>query len=274
MRLRRVRRAVVLAVISLGGLPGAGCSQPTDVQPFPGGCISFEAVSWNPRSMAQNVPTNAAVKVTFADYPDPETVNASSLLLTTGIFWHTGIYRVDLLTKTVLFRAPTPLRPDLEYTVTVFPPLRSLQGCGTSLQQRSFRTGEQPTPDPPEPPATPLSAVLPIFAASCSGSGCHRAGADAPTADGCLEAPAKGLSLCDTQAYDALVGVPSREVSRLRLVAPHDSSRSFLMRKLLSPDPSGPPVPTTPGHRDPPGSALDETALRTISNWIDTGAVR
>jgi len=254
---------------------GSGCSQPTDTQPFPGACISFEVVKWSPLGMAANVPTNTAVGLTFSDYPDPDTVNSSSLLVTSGIFWHTGIYRVDLVTKTVNFRTPTPLRPDLGYSVTVFPRLKSLQGCATTQQQRSFHTGALPGPTPPDPPATPFSAVLSIFASSCGGAPCHRAAPEAAVeGTGCLDTPAKGLSLCDLQAYDALVGVSSREVSRLKLVAPNDSSRSFLMRKLLSAERSGPPVPSTPGHRDPPGAGLDESALRTIANWIDSGAAR
>jgi hypothetical protein len=255
------------------------CSEPTDVQPYPGRCNAFEPVAWTPAAMARDVPVDTALGVTFTDYPDPDTLNASSMLLTTGIFWHPGLYHVDLVSRTAHFRLTSPLRAGLGYTLTVFPALRSLQGCPTPAQQRSFQTSDaMVTPAAPAAPPT-LRDVLPIFARSCGGVACHRQPADdtggAPAGgDGCLPAPAKGLSLCDAQAWDGLVGVPSKEVSRLKLVAPRDASRSYLLRKLLPGDTPGGAAPTTLGHRDPPGAPLNEAELRVIASWIDGGALR
>jgi hypothetical protein len=90
--------------------------------------------------------------------------------------------------------------------------------------------------------------------------------------DGCLTAPAAGLSLCDREARGALVDVPSRQVSRLDLVKRNDSARSYLLRKLLPGDTDDRPAPGALGHRDPPGAPLPTDDLRLIARWIDTGA--
>ncbi len=262
-------------------LAAPACSQPTDVQPFPGHCGPFEVVRFVPAGLAQNVPTNTPIDLFFSDYPDPDTLGTPSLLLTTGVYYHVGTYSADLISKRVRFLTPGALRPFLGYSVNVTPTLRSLQGCPTSAQERNFETGAGPAPVAPAPPAPTFDAVLPVLARSCGGDGCHRsadAGAAATEGGGCLAAPAAGLSLCDAQAFDALVSVRSRQQSRLLRVAPRDSSRSYLLRKLLpasNGDPDNPPpVPTTLGHRDPPGAVLPPEDLRLIADWIDGGAVR
>ena len=63
-------------------------------------------------------------------------------------------------------------------------------------------------------------------------------------------------------------------MSRLSLVAPHDSARSYLLRKLLPGDTPDRPAPTTLGHRDPPDAPLTTDELRTIAKWIDDGPLR
>jgi hypothetical protein len=118
------------------------------------------------------------------------------------------------------------------------------------------------------PPAPALADVQAIFEASCAGSSCHID----PTG-ACLAAPFGGLSLCAAEARDALVDVPSREVSSLALVAPLDSARSYLLRKLLPATSGGGPVPGILGQREPPGPPLSRDQLVTISAWIDGGAL-
>jgi hypothetical protein len=226
--------------------------------------------------MAEDVPTNTPVNLTFSDYPDPDSLSSQGLVLTTGVFWYTGAYGVDLLSKTVRFRIPGLLRPDLGYSLNIGPSLRSLQGCPTSAQHRSFRTGAGPAPVPAAPPApTFADDVLSIFARSCGGAGCHRQ--TESEGGGCMENPAGALSLCDAEAFDALVRVPSRQIDRLLRVVPRDAARSYLLRKLLPATPDAdlaPPLPTTLGHRDPPGGSLTTDQLRAISDWIDDGALR
>jgi hypothetical protein len=249
-----------------------GCSHPTETQPYPGACDPFEALSWTPLPNSASVARDTAIRVAFNDYPDPDTLSATDFVLTSGVYWHTGTYAVDLLAKAAVFRAAGPLRANLGYTITVLPGVRSLAGCPATYEQRSFRTGDAPVGPVMTPPAVPFSAVQPILAASCGGAGCHRQAAEA--GGGCLAGPAAGLSLCDADAYQALVGVPSRQVSRLQLVQPANAARSYLLRKLLPGTAAGAPPPTTLGHRDPPGAPLTNDQLATIAGWIDSGAVR
>jgi hypothetical protein len=119
---------------------------------------------------------------------------------------------------------------------------------------------------------TPYAAVQPIFAARCAGVGCHRARPE--DGGGCLAMPAAGLSLCDAEAVDALVDVPSRQVNQLHLIEPHDSARSYLLRKLLPGDTPDRPAPSALGHRDPPDAPLSIDEQRAVASWIDDGPLR
>ena len=85
---------------------------------------------------------------------------------------------------------------------------------------------------------------------------------------------AAGLSLCAADAWNALVGVPSRQVDELRLVEAGDSARSYLLRKLLPASAGGGPITGVSGQREPPGEPLPEDQLRLIAAWIDGGALR
>ena len=271
---RRLAAVVVMAV----ALPA--CSQPSSRQPIPGACTSFAVVSSDPEDGAQQLPIDTPVSLTFSDFPDPETVDLGTVLLSSGAQTRLGSFRVDLLTRSIRFQIRNLLSPDLTYMMTVLSDVRSLQGCAAKVDQRTFRTGEGRT-DPPPPPA-PIPSftgdVLPIFAARCAGAGCHRDTASPGGSGGCLATPARNLSLCDEQAWLALVDVPALELAGIRRVAPGDASRSFLMRKLIPRDSpagaGGGPLPTTPGHRDPPDAPLSDVQLRLISDWIDSGAAR
>jgi hypothetical protein len=277
--------SIVVSLLTAAAVaPGlAGCSQPTDQQPFPGQCAPLTVVSSRPAPGETGVATDARVALTFSDYPDPDTVNSAAILVASGIDGRYGAYRVDLLTRSVIFQGTYQLWPRLNYVIDVSPPLASLQGCAAKTHEQSFQTGDGPAVPAGDAQAPPVLAdVLPIFAQSCAGGACHlQAAADGGDAgDGgggradCLAAPAKGLSLCDADAYGALVGVTSSEESRLLRVVPFDSSRSYLLRKLLPATQGDGPVPTTLGHRDPPGAPLDDAQLRTISDWIDGGALQ
>ena len=159
--------------------------------------------------------------------------------------------------------------------MTVRTGLRSLSGCPAIEDERPFRTSAATALPPRQrPTAVPFTAeVRSIFARSCAGAGCHRAeGSEAAPNGGCLARPAALLSLCDRDAVAALVGVPSSQVPRLRLVEENDSSRSYLLRKLLPGATPDRPAPTALGHRDPPGAPLSRDELHAIARWIDTGA--
>ena len=72
---------------------------------------------------------------------------------------------------------------------------------------------------------------------------------------------------------DALVDVPSRQLSGIALVAPFNSARSYLIRKIVPGTPDGGPIPGTFGQLEPPDSPLSDDQIRAISDWIDGGAL-
>ncbi|HET6148418.1 MAG TPA: Ig-like domain-containing protein [Polyangia bacterium] len=258
------------AALMVGGCPG--CSRPSDRQGFPGNCAPLLLVSSSPADGAQGVPVDADISLTFTDFPAPETVDLDSVILSSGVQTRLGSFQVDLLTRSIRFRTRNSLYPDLTYLLTVFPTVRSLTGCAAEAVQLRFHTSQGPTDPPPPPPQVPVFAqVLPILAARCAGAGCHRQTPE--EGGGCLPTPPKGLSLCDQDAWSALVDADATEVSGMKRVVAGDASRSFLMRKLVAGYDGG-PVPTTPGHRDPPGLPLPDGVLRLISDWIDGGAKR
>ena len=224
---------------------------------------------WSPEENAFEVPTDVTARITFSDYPDPDTVGEPSMLLTTGVFRLPETYRVDLADKAVTMTPNGVLDTNLGYTVTVMQNVASLAGCAGPFAQRAFTTGSGPA-NLPAPAVPALADVQAIFTARCGGPGnnCHL-----DPSGGCLPAPRAGLSLCAAEARDALVDVRSREVSALALVAPLDSARSYLLRKLLPATTGGGPIPGTLGQREPPGPPLAPDQIRTIAAWIDGGAL-
>jgi hypothetical protein len=263
---------VLVALAAAAGLGVAvGCSRPTDATPYPGACATLIPTVWAPAANSAGAPTDVVVQVTFDDYPDPDSVNSNSLLLTTGFFWIPAVYGVDLPAKTAILRPWRPLSPDQAYTLHLAPALHSLDGCPAPDTTRQFRTGTGPVGA--SPPAVPAFAdVQTLFESRCGSGGCHL-DASAP-GGGCLGAPAAGLSLCASESWDALVGVPSGEESALLRVAPGDSARSYLLRKLIPAPPDGGPMPTVLGQREPPGAPLDPAEIQAVAAWIDAGAAR
>jgi hypothetical protein len=251
----------------------AGCSTPTDTQPYDGLCTPLYALDWTPSAGAQDVPRDTIVRVQFSDYPDPDATDYAGLLVTTGSFYWAGTVHLDLVDKAITYQPSGPWREELGYTINVRAGLRSLQGCAAHPERHTFRTAlAAPPAAPPPAPPTAYALVQPILATRCAGAACHRATVE--HGGGCLAAPAAALSLCDADAVDALLGVPSRQVTRLNLVEPRDSARSYLLRKLLPGATPDLPAPTTLGHRDPPGAPLSNAELHTIASWIDTGLAR
>jgi hypothetical protein len=247
----------------------AGCSTPTDDQPYAGSCAPLRALEWTPSAGTVDFPRDMPIRVRFDQYPDPDTVDLGGIIVTTGPFYHPGTIRDDLVDKTITYQPSGNWRAELGYVAVLRVGLQSLQGCAALPDQRSFRTAAAAPPAPAPVPPTTYAAVQPLFAGRCAGAACHRA--TIADGGGCLALPAAGLSLCDADALDALVDVPSRQVIRMHLVEPHDSARSYLLRKLLPGDTPDQPAPTTLGHRDPPGDPLSIDELHTVANWIDDG---
>jgi hypothetical protein len=250
----------------VGGL--AGCSDPSDSTPFPGACGPLQPVAWTPQPSSLGVPTDTVISIVFDDYPDPDTVRSSTLLLGTGPFWIPGAYSVDLLAKAAVLRPWRPLVSDLGYTVRIFPALHALSGCPVAAASRTFRTGDGPAGGA-APPVPAFAQIATLFGSRCAGSGCHLdSGGD------CLPAPAMALPLCAAAAWDALVDVPSAQLSGVRRVEPGNSARSYLLRKLLPPSPGSLHPPGAMGHRDPPDAPLSDDQIRAVAAWIDSGAPR
>ena len=222
--------------------------------------------SSTPPSNSTGAPTNTVITVAFSDYPDPDTVAPSSMLFTTGVFRVPETYRVDLVAKTVTMTPVGSLVPLLGYSASVFPDVHSLAGCSATFDLIEFMTGDEPVSNPPSS-APKFSDLQPILDGACANN-CH-----ADPSGGCLDAPASGLSLCAPDARNALIDVPSREVTGALLVAPGDSARSYLLRKVLPATVGGGPVSGTVGEREPPGTPLTQDQLRTIAAWIDGGAL-
>ena len=225
-------------------------------------------MAWVPRATAVGVPTDVVIRVTFNDYPDPDTVRSNSLLLTTGYFWVPGTYGVDLIGKAAVVRPISWLSPDLGYGLHLRPALSSLAGCPGTSEEIEFITGYGPASEP-VPAPTPFAEVQAIFEARCAG-GCHLA---EDGGGGCADDPAGDLSLCAADSWNSLVQAKSHQTDALLLVQPGDSARSYLLRKLL-PTADGGRLPGVAGHRDPPGDPLSEPQLRLIAAWIDAGARR
>ena len=248
----------------------SGCSYPSAEQPLPGTCAPLTVLSSMPDDDAGGVPTDAPISLSASDFPDPDSVRLDTVVLSSGVYTRLGGFFVDFITQSIRFTPRNQLQPNLTYVVTLMSGVRTLTGCSAKLDQRSFRTGDGPSDPPLAPPDVPTFAdIQPIFAAHCGGGNCHRPDPD----DGsCLDAPAQGLSLCDRDAFAALVYADATELAGMKRVQPGDASRSYLIRKIV-PGPNGGPLPTTPGHRDPPDAPLAETDLRAISDWINGGAL-
>jgi hypothetical protein len=220
----------------------------------------------SPLPESAGAPTNLVIGIELSDYPDPDSVGLSSLVLTTGVFRVPETYHVDLANKAVLMTPVGFLDSDLGYTVNLLAGLSSLAGCNAKPAQIAFQTGAGPVDNPPAAVPT-FSDLRPILDSRCAG-GCH-----ADASGGCLPSPMAGLSLCAAEARQALINVPSSEVSSLLRVAPGDSARSYLLRKVLPATSGDGPIPGTLGQREPPGDPLTSDQLTTLTAWIDGGAL-
>lgn len=98
--------------------------------------------------------------------------------------------------------------------------------------------------------------VMPIFEATCATMGCHAG-----------RRPQESLDLTASEAYAALVGVNSTQCDpAIPLVAPGNSSGSYLMNKLLGQD-------MCTGTLMPKGAqSLTQSQIDTIGAWICSGA--
>jgi len=117
------------------------------------------------------------------------------------------------------------------------------------------------TPSAAAPPFA--AAIQPIFSARCATIGCHVVAP--PNSTPPLEA---------VGAWAAIVGVASRNVPSLALVAPGDVARSYLARKILGKRIVDRTVQMPQGcpHVPPAGGCLTTAEQAAIVGWIAGGA--
>ncbi|HEY8926467.1 MAG TPA: Ig-like domain-containing protein [Polyangia bacterium] len=265
-------------LILLGLLAPLACSLQRDELPREGECLPFGLAAVTPADGATDVPPDAEVVYTFTDFPEPDTASSQNFGIFSGGYYYTANETVDLIGRRIVFKPTSSLPRGLGFTIGLSTRVTSLRGCpiakpppapdGTVADSYyfSFRTVEPNVdlPARPKPPAPGTFAqVLDVMAARCSG--CHLPEPDPAQPASCSPAPAGGVSLCASEAYASIVGVTSRQVSRLAIVAPRDSARSYLLRKLLG-------APPTTGHRGPPGREISDEELTVIQTWIEAGA--
>ena len=257
----------------------AGCSVAKDQEPRPGSCTPFQLVSLTPDGTTP-VRTDSSFVFAFTDFPDPDSAVNANFGIFSGPYYYTAHETVDLVGRAIVFKPTSSLPAGLGFTLAMSGRISSLRGCpltppppdlpgGKPANSYYFaietvESGVQPPPPPPDNPPTTFAQVLDVMAGHCSGAGCHL-DASGDGAGGCLAAPGGGLSLCAAQAFDSMVSVPSRQVSRLTIVVPRDSARSYLLRKLLA-------APPVAGHQGPPDDSLTQDDLRALQSWIDDGA--
>ncbi len=287
--------------IGVLGLLLAACSVSTGDLSRAGTCDPFEIVGSYPIDGSVGIATDVVGTFRFNDFPDPESVGPGNMSLWTGVYYHTGTFSISLVDRAVRFRPTSPLASAQLYTLQLLPTVKSLRGCQLGPPPKppgpwampaylvSFHTAVPTSIDGTEAPARLLprpvsfADVTALFARDCAGSGCHvqadaatssaaagGAGPDPGSAAGldCPTIPASGLSLCSRDALDQLLGKGAVEVPRLIRVAPHDSARSYLLRKLLG-------APPVIGHQGTPvfgqpGISLED--LHLLEAWIDSGA--
>jgi hypothetical protein len=232
------------------------------------------------------VPTDIAPSFTFTDFPDPDSARGAGPSLWAGVFYYTGHVSVDLIERRISFHPSGDLADGRGFVSVLGATLQSLHGCpldppppGADGKPASNyyvhfttldRNVDRGLPNPVGESAA-FGDVLDIFARRCASAGCHLADdPDAVTAAGgdpCLPYPGGTLSLCPRDAYAGLLGITSTEVARMVRVEPGDSSRSYLLRKLLG-------APPVTGHVAAPGRDLQVEEMKVIARWIDGGAAK
>ena len=222
---------------------------------------------------ASRVPTDVTFRLTFDDYPDPDTVRSDSILLTTGFFWVPGSYGVDLIDKAAVMRPIRPLSPGLGYSLHLRPALSSLAGCPGSSEEIEFITGDGPAGDA----AATAGDVRRPFRRSSTPA------ARAPAATwrrrtrrwlpggpggGPVAVRAGGLG----RSWSAS---PRAQDDQLQLVEAGRLGAQLSAAQAAAGDRrSGGPIAGVYGQREPPGEPLPEDQLRAIAAWIDGGALR
>jgi hypothetical protein len=288
------RAALILGVALLP--MGSGCTWNASQPLYDGPALAPLKVSItsDPAPAADgSVTRQAQIILTFDDYPDPESAFFGPVQVRSGAATFDVDVRVSLIDRAIVVTPRSPLIANTNYEVVAEAGIRSLSGrvlttTVTQALHAGFDEGTAPAP----PPALTWMKDIAADIATCSPN-CH-----SPIgASGDTRTPTRLLDLTGdpTNGTYGLIGVAAvgeREfpVPLLR-VAPGDSARSVLLRKLLGGDPHADSLDTIDGtplypamgvdgrrmpipldESAPVGPPLSDDAIRRVQNWIDEGA--
>lgn len=295
----------------------AACSTPTNAPIYddsdqPPLNLTFTT---EPVAGPDGVPIDATVIVQFDDFPDPDTVTFGPILLRSGRINFDAELKVDLAHQQVRINGRAPFQPNTTYEVVVDTTVASFSQRTLSADAIwTFTTGTQRANLPPLPPVT-WSQIEPFLSSAYPGNACPQM--TEPSLGGCapychttcgysgsMRNPTRRLDLSDpNDPIYGLINVPSVDLAgtaaQIPRVAPGDSARSLLLRKLLGggdkPTQYDAPYPLTRagGRRMPIGNcetnddgdcivAADPTdyfvhplrfdVIELVQRWIDDGA--
>ncbi|HEY7955115.1 MAG TPA: Ig-like domain-containing protein [Polyangia bacterium] len=228
---------------------------------------------------------DATVVIALDDFPDPDTVSFGPVLLRSGRSNFDADLSVDLVGRAIRLHPRALLAADTEYEVVVQAGVAALDGRQVAeTVVEPLEVGATLAGAPAAPPPVTYAEVAPIL------TGCAPFCHSRTGASGAAIAPARQLDLTGDPADPVfgLIDVPSVGLAGagapLLRVAPHDSARSVLLRKLLGGNAASkdPPYPEmgVDGRRmplnldDSAAPPLDPAKIALIEQWIDDGASR
>ena len=280
-----MRRALLVTAL----VAGVACSSPTTRRVFEGPDLPqlVVTVTTDPPALADGVERDARFRITFDDYPDPETANFGPLLLRSGSGNFDAVLSIDLVGRAILIQPRTLLQPDTTYEVVIDPTVAALSGRVTGRTiSNQFTTGGStanlPAPDPvPWKGDDGVATLL----ASCQGR-CHSV--DLPSRrlrlDFVFDSSGNPVGADPNDPAFGIINVPSvglaGTIDPLPRVQPGNSARSDLLRKVLGGNHQEEPADAPPypqmrvdGVRMPPGGVYwtDDQSAR-LQRWIDQGA--
>lgn len=241
-------------------------------------------VTTDPPAIGGLVARDATVVIALDDFPDPDTVSFGPVLLRSGRSNFDADLSVDLVGRAIRLRPRALFAAGTEYEVVVQAGVAALDGRQVAATVVApIEVGSQVVGKPSPPPVT-WADVAPIL------TGCAPYCHSRTGASGAAIPPARQLDLTGDPADPifGLIDVPSVGLAGagapLLRVAPHDSARSVLLRKLLGGNAASkdPPYPEmgVDGRRmplmldDSAAPPLDPSAIALIQEWIDDGALR
>lgn len=267
----------------------SGCSSITHVSPYPPVLAPPMTVSVSAEPPTPGpIYRDARLRISLDDYPDPQTVFFGNVLLRSGRVNFDAELTVDLVGKAILLAPRARLQPAATYEVLVSADVAALDGRRVgSLTTAQVLVGSEIAPSTTAPASLTWEKDIGPTLSGCAPS-CH----STVDADGQPRLPTRNLDLTGdvSDGKFGLIGVSALGESLthhpLLRVAPGDSARSALLRKLIGgnrrEDSKDPPYPEmqVDGRRmprplvdgDPAPDPLPDEFIAKVQRWIDEGA--